>query len=298
MKRPRNFIVSLVSFWLAACGGSVELLRDLSEPEANEVMAALMESGLNPEKLPGKDGAVTLSIDKSHFSRAIALLNSEGLPHEKHAKMGDIFRKEGMISSPLEERARYLWALSQELSATVSQIDGVVRARVHVVLPERGNGADPSLPSSAAVFIKHKPGFNYDEVIPEIKRLVSNSIPGLSQEKVTIVVVPSMSKQTQSDAAASNAVENAKLSSVSASGQSALASTQSNFKLWVACAGLLAVLCAVAFFIWDRWTRFAGTAGRSLDTAKLKKGLQGFLDPAHQEAVQGAPSQSVDSSNR
>ena len=126
----RFFSCICLAITLCACGGKVELLRDIAEVEANEVMAALIEAGLSAEKHPGKDGLVSLSIEQSQFARAIALLNAEGLPHEKYVKMGDVFRKEGMISSPLEERARYLWALSQELSATVSQIDGVIKVEL------------------------------------------------------------------------------------------------------------------------------------------------------------------------
>lgn len=113
------------------------------------------------------------------------------MPRERFARMGEVFRKEGLISSPLEERARYIWALSQELSATLAQIDGVIKARVHVVLPEKAGGGEPMLPSSAAVFIKHKQRFNLDDSIPQIKRLVSNSIPGLTSDKVTVVMLPS-----------------------------------------------------------------------------------------------------------
>jgi len=265
MKLRQIFFCVLLGFSLFGCGGNIELLRDLSEPEANEVMAALIEAGLSAEKLPGKEGTVSLSIEKSQFPRAISLLSAEGLPHEKYAKMGDVFRKEGMISSPLEERARYLWALSQELSATISQIDGVMKARVHVVLPERGSGSEPALPSSAAVFVKHKPGFVFDDVIPQIKRLVSNSIPGLSQEKVTVIILPSVTRPEQSGGDRKLAEPETPVTTNEA--------TKSNQRLgkiesiWAACFGLLVALGVSAYFIWKKWSAF----GRALSAQKSSK---------------------------
>lgn len=174
---------------LLACGGSVELLSNMNEREANEVIAALDEAGIKVQKLPGKDGVVNLTIEPSSVARAITVLGNEGLPRERRATMGDVFRKEGLISSPLEERARYLWALSQELSETISQIDGVLRARVHVVLPERSTGGEAALPSSAGVFVKHRRNVNLEESVPQIKRLVASSIPGLVVDKVSVVLV-------------------------------------------------------------------------------------------------------------
>ncbi len=176
---------------LAACGGSVELMASLPEHEANEVLATLLDAGIKAEKIPGKEGNVALRVDKASVARAVETLRAKGLPRERFARMGDVFKKEGLISSPVEERARYLWALSQELAATISQIDGVITARVHVVLPERGSAGDPSIPSTASVFIKHQEGFNLDAVVPQVRRLVTNSIPGLAGDKVTVVMVPS-----------------------------------------------------------------------------------------------------------
>ncbi len=243
----------LICASLTACGNKVELLHEISEVEANDVLAALLDAGITADKQPGKDGMVSLSVEQAHFSRAISLLNAEGLPHEKYVKMGDVFRKEGMISSPLEERARYLWALSQELSATVSQIDGVIKARVHVVLPERSNGADPPMPSSAAVFIKHKPGFNYDDVIPQVKRLVSNSIPGLIQEKVTVVMLPSL-ERTVSEAPIP---KQGGLQKAGSAGEEAAEDRQAKqwepIVIWGACLALLALLSATALWVWKQW---------------------------------------------
>lgn len=119
----------------------------------------------------------------------------QALPERSRTSLGEIFKKEGVISTPLEERARYIYALSQELEATLSQIDGVIVARVHVVLPERIAPGEPVQPASAAVFIKHTPALDPDSVRGRIQQMVASSIPGMSGEpldsrKFAIVFVP------------------------------------------------------------------------------------------------------------
>jgi type III secretion protein J len=185
----RLIIYYFLSSLLLACGGKVELLGGIPEAEANEVLAALQNAGIPSEKTAGKEGMVGVSIPAEDVGRAVDMLRAKGLPRERFAGMGQVFKKEGLISSPLEERARYLYALSQELGSTLSQIDGVLVARVHVVLPERGSVGDPNLPSSAAVFIKYQDGYNLDTVLPQVRRLVTNSIPGLTTDNVSIVLV-------------------------------------------------------------------------------------------------------------
>lgn len=184
--------ILLLALSLAACSRQVELMAAMPEGEANEVMAALQNAGIEAIKKPGKEGMVGLSINAADLSRSVDLLRSKGLPQQRHAGMGQVFKKEGLISSPLEERARYLYALSQELGATLSQIDGVVLARVHVVLPERpAAGETVGTPSSAAVFIKHQENYNLDVLQPQIRRLVNNAIPGLTPDKISIVLFSS-----------------------------------------------------------------------------------------------------------
>jgi len=236
------------SFLLTACGSKIELLAEVSESEANDVLAILLNAGIDASKKPGKEGMVSLDVNQSDVAKAIDVMRAEGLPRERFVKMGEVFRKEGMISSPLEERVRYIWALSQELSATVSQVDGVIKARVHVVLPERGSGGDPTLPSSAAVFIKHKAGYNLEDVQAQIKRLISNSIPGLSAEKVSVVLLPAMSK-----AQAEEIENNVKLS------QAAMAAARkSNVSmrpelLWTIVGIFLVLVFGLAFYLWKKW---------------------------------------------
>ncbi|WP_284700755.1 type III secretion system inner membrane ring lipoprotein SctJ [Robbsia betulipollinis] len=175
---------------LAACGARVELMGAVPEDEANEIMSTLLNAGVSVDKRIAKAG-VTLSVPSDQVSRALDVMRAHGLPRERFTGMGNVFRKEGLVSSALEERARYVFALSQELGETLSQIDGVVSARVHVVLPERGNINEAATPATAAVFIKHKAGMSLDALQPHIRQMVANGIPGLSADHVTVFMVAS-----------------------------------------------------------------------------------------------------------
>lgn len=182
----------LAALLLAACEESVDLQGNLTDPEANEVVAALREAGIAAAKRTLKEGAA-VSLPAADLPRASAVLEALGLPRPKPVRLGDVFKKEGLISSPMEERARYLYALSQELEFTLRQIDGVVIARVHVVLPEKPAPGEPLTPSSAAVFIKHTPSLDPDVVQARVRQLVARSIPGLGRaaaETVSTVFVP------------------------------------------------------------------------------------------------------------
>lgn len=193
-------LISLVCL-LNGCSESVELHRQLSEQEANEIVAELADKHIRAQKIPAKDGVI-VRVNTNDISRAVRTLEAVGLPKPTRATMGDTFRKEGVISTPLEERARYIYALSQELEATLSNIDGVVIARVHVVLPERIAPGEPVQPASASVFIKHDPRLEPDNIRGRVRRMVASSIPGMSSsvdnsQKLTVVFVPASALQEQ-----------------------------------------------------------------------------------------------------
>lgn len=192
-RRTKGLATALLVLTLAACNASSELYAGLNERDANDITAALSDHGIDARKTAQGKQLFSVSVPPSDFSRSVALLHAVGLPNSSFTRMGDIFKKDGMISTPTEERARFLYALSQELESTLSQIDGVVLARVHPVLPERVVPGEPVLPSSCSVLIKHVPGWDTAAYEPRIRKLVLASIPGLADtpEKVAVVFVPS-----------------------------------------------------------------------------------------------------------
>ncbi|PAX07396.1 EscJ/YscJ/HrcJ family type III secretion inner membrane ring protein [Sphingomonas lenta] len=190
---------------LAACG-QAELYTKLSEAQANEMIAVLQSAGISATKENGGEAGWTLVTDKGSFARAVEVLHSRGYPREEFADLCTVFKKEGFVSSPTEERARLVCGLSQELSRTISEIDGVVQARVHLALPQAQPLAETTQPASASVFIKYRPGANIDAQVGKVKSLVVNSVEGLSYDKVSVETFPAQPLPTAAAAGPAGAL--------------------------------------------------------------------------------------------
>jgi len=185
----RMFLILLLGMFLSAC--QMELYSNLSENDVNNMLSIMLSNGVDSEKvIDKKTNSYKLMIDKSKIPEAISLLKEHGFPREKVTGVKDLFKKEGLVSSPMEERVRYIYALSQSVQETLSQIDGVLTARVHIVMPENNPFVDSNKPSSASVFIKYHPSSNIKNIKSKIKLIVEKSIEGLTYEKVSVVMLP------------------------------------------------------------------------------------------------------------
>jgi len=173
---------------LAGCDKETTLHSGLEERQANLVMAALIDAGINCHKAPGEEGTWNVMVSERKFAEAVNLLEQRGLPRRPHLGVGEVFKKTGMISSPSEERIRFMDALAQDIAKTISMIDGVVDARVHVVLPENDPFARNALPSSAAVAIRSRWDVDIADIVPSVKGLVKNAIEGLQHEKIMVTI--------------------------------------------------------------------------------------------------------------
>ena len=178
----------LVLLLLAGC--KTQLYSSLSERDAMEMMAILLHHDIAADRVVAKDGTSTIEVDQSRIADAVSLLNANRYPRTVYANMGEVFEQKGMVSSPIAERARFVYALSQELAKTLSGIDGVLTARVHIVLPKNDPLEGDEKPAAAAVFIRHDADAPVAQLLPKIKMLVANSIEGLSYDKVSVILLP------------------------------------------------------------------------------------------------------------
>jgi len=186
--RAHRLIPAVLCLVLLAGCGEQDLYTGLSQRQANEMTALLRNAGIAADKQGREGSTFAVVAPKARFSDAIEVLRASGYPRDGYDTLGQVFKKEGFVSSPLEERARLSHALSQEIASTIASIDGVVVARVHLSVPERDPLADKAPPSSASVFIKHRPGVDLNARLGQIKALVVNALPGLSYDNVTVAL--------------------------------------------------------------------------------------------------------------
>ncbi|WP_439893745.1 type III secretion system inner membrane ring lipoprotein SctJ (plasmid) [Ralstonia sp. 25C] len=190
MNRLLGVLLALAClFGLAGC--EQELYTGLPEVEANEMVAALSAAGIGAQKTAqdgqGQEGRTwTLTVDEADMGPSLTVLRAQGLPRPRLASLGQVFQKQGLVATPAEERVRYIYGVSQELSRTLLDVDGVMLAHVHVVIPENDPLADKAKPASAAVYIRYRPGVNLTAMAPMVKDLVAHSIEGLSYDNVSL----------------------------------------------------------------------------------------------------------------
>ena len=173
---------------VSAC--KVDLYTNKSEREGNEMAAILARAGIPVTRERNKDGTINLFVEEARFAEAVDILSANGLPEQQFSNLGDMFSEDSLVNSPTQERARFIHALSEQLSETISQIDGVLRARLHIVLPQNDPLRRDIKPSSASVFISYRSDAAIDQIVPQIKLLVANGIEGLVYDKVSVALVP------------------------------------------------------------------------------------------------------------
>ena len=193
----RGVLVLAIAAAAATTGGcSTNILHGIDERSANEATAALERAGIGAEKLPdegaaaGGGAAYTIRVARADGTRAVDLLRALGLPHDRRRGFAETYGQPSLIPTPSEERARYVDALAGEIERTLESADGVISARVHLVLEETDPlavDAKPRNAARAAVLLKARPGaapFNEADV----QKLVAGSVAGLQTSSVSVVV--------------------------------------------------------------------------------------------------------------
>ena len=186
MKIFKFVAIAVFSLLITACKD--QLYTRLSETEANNIVGLLLSAGIDASKAASEENMWMVMVERAEFGRAVNVLREDDFPHEAVSGLGEVFRKEGLVSSPTEERARLIHALSQELSRTLSKIDGVIVARVHVVIAPPDPISERQRPSSVSVFIKHRGDADLARHIPQIKALVLNGIEGSLPDTISVAL--------------------------------------------------------------------------------------------------------------
>jgi type III secretion protein J len=175
---------------MALAGCKQPIYTRLSEAEANDVLLTLIKGGIQADKRVEDEGAFSVWVDDAEIATAIELLRADAQPSEHYTNLGEVFARNGLVSSPTEERIRYIYGMQQELARTLSQIDGVLVARVHIVVPASDPFDVSTKPASASVFLKHRADMNMQLIVPAVKDLVVRSVEGLTADSISVSLFP------------------------------------------------------------------------------------------------------------
>jgi flagellar M-ring protein FliF len=161
------------------------LYGGLSPTDANDVAQALQSSDV-PHRVDPASGGILVPQDR--ISDARLRLASQGLPAGDGAGLELIRKDPGFGVSQFMEAARYHHALEIELARTITSLQAVEAARVHLAVPPQSAFVRSRREPSASVFLRLKSGRRLEpEQVSGIVHLVASSIPELEAEQVTVV---------------------------------------------------------------------------------------------------------------
>ncbi|WP_407178505.1 flagellar basal-body MS-ring/collar protein FliF [Bradyrhizobium sp. STM 3562] len=159
------------------------LFTDLSLEDSSSIIKDLERQGIAYELR--NEGSVIL-VPKDKVTRLRMKLAEGGLP--KGGGVGyEIFDKSDALgTTSFVQNINHLRALEGELARTISSIDRIQAARVHLVLPERPLFSRETPEPSASIVVRVR-GSLEPQQIRAIRHLVASSVSGLKPQRVSIV---------------------------------------------------------------------------------------------------------------
>ena len=176
--------VGLMAYLILQKPTRTTLYSSLPEAEKMRVVEALRNAGVDVILDP-TTGEVLVPASDYHNSRI--MLAAQGLPAsvpEGYSGLNDM----PMGTSRSVESMHIKQAQELELARSISEIDTVLAARVHLALPEKSVFVRSNPDPTASVFLQLANGRSLGRTqVEAIIHLVSSSVPGLNKENVTVI---------------------------------------------------------------------------------------------------------------
>jgi len=171
-------------FHLAARPQFVALYANMDPNEAAPLVSHLRETGV-PFRLA--DFGTTLKVPQELVYELRIDLAGKGMPFAQG--MGfELFDESRLGMTDFERQVKLQRALQEELRRTITALDAVLQARVHLALPEPRVFLREQAEPSAAVYLKLNPLVQIrEEQVKGIVHLVASSVENLKPENITLI---------------------------------------------------------------------------------------------------------------
>lgn len=161
------------------------LYGGLSAKEMSQVTQALDAAAIKYE-LEAANGSVLVAADRIHEAR----MKLAAMDLAVGAEVGfEILEKDqGFGSSSFLQKARYNRAIEGELAQSISKLNFVESARVHIAIPKQSAFARLNSKPTVSVVLNLYAGRMLDEMqVAGIVNMVASSVPEMEAEQVTVI---------------------------------------------------------------------------------------------------------------
>jgi len=160
------------------------LYGNLSAKDLSQVTKSLESAGIK-YKFEG-NGSLLVPSDKLQNARM--KLASTSLSPNGVVGYELLDKNQGLGSSSFLLKARYKRAIEGELSQSISRLNFVESARVHLAIPKQSAFMRKISKPAASVVLNIAPGWVVDDTqTASIVNIVASSVPGLEAEQVTVI---------------------------------------------------------------------------------------------------------------
>ena len=161
------------------------IMPGMNEADQQTAFEALKQADFKPV-LDSATGQITVPTSRYHEARIF--LASKGLPKTSNAGIDSLKDQSAMTTSQFMEQVRYTAAMEQELARSITQIDSIQSARVHLAMPKQSVFVRDRTPPKASVVVTPFPGrYVSPTQVQALVHLVASSVPLMSTENVTVV---------------------------------------------------------------------------------------------------------------
>jgi flagellar M-ring protein FliF len=176
-------LAGFMVFRWAAAPSYAPLFSNLASADASAVIEELDAQGI-PYKL--SNGGNTIMVPSEQVYSTRISLSGDGLPSASEGGYS-LLDDQSISTSQFQEQTDFKRAMEGELSNTIEAIDSVEAAVVHLAIPAKQVFSDEEDPTTASVLVQTRAGTTLDpEQVQAIVNLVSSSVDGLKEDKVTV----------------------------------------------------------------------------------------------------------------
>jgi flagellar M-ring protein FliF len=175
-------LVAIMLMKMATSPSYSTIATGVDPAQTGKMTAALDTKGIKWKLVNNGTG---IAVDSGQTAGARVALAEQGLPQNGQAGF-ELFDKQKLGASNLQQQVTYQRALEGELAQTIEQVQGVTSAQVNLVLPEEQLFSDQNSQSKASVLLASGGTPIDPNSVRGIAQLVAGGVKGLQLQNISI----------------------------------------------------------------------------------------------------------------